>query len=950
MTCNERQINTAIRMSGVRYDGPVGKRIEKAFDGAGLKKTQLLDQRKEIGEILNLAFTTAGDLFKYRLNADACSMFFAGTFAPNATEQLVIPQSQVAQLIAFDPAWDGRICAATKGNLAFREGPACVLIDVDHPKHEEIFPVRPPLLECADDVRAALLKLLPEAAGAPMLIYPSSSSMIADEHGTMLSGPGGWRVILVVSDGREIPFILEALHLRAWARQFWAYAFVAKGNGAVLFRSIADQALGRPTQPDYPKADLGPGLHRQPDTFKVYNVDGAFLKSGSVTLSEEERATAERSMMEAKRKLRELSGKAVMLATALHSKSQQDRGVPSEMADRAAAALVGKSLLLGTAQVEFDDGTSVQVAELMGPRGADYDGRQCPDPLEPDYDGGRSVGKFFWNEGKRPGIYSFARGGRYVAFRHDYPSLMKALSDSLARKDEIVSAIASSELTEVEQDQALALAARTLRLGNNRKSLRTEINAERLRLGIGETNETENSESFDFPLPENERIPRRAFPFKRHSMTGDAVLIDHKDNVACLLEGYGIEPSYNEITKQIEWADGGSDVVGDNSENARVSKILSLASLNDLPSKNLPTHLIGLAETRPTNPVTDYLKKLEWDGVPRISTLADRMKTSDVAVSRAAFRIFFCQACAAGDHAVQAQCIDPSIRAHFESVVVFVGAQGAGKTKGLRRLLPTALRKYFKEGVALDPRDKDSVKKSISAWIVELGELDATFRKADIAQLKAFLSSDTDEIRMPYAPNASKFKRRTVFVGTVNDPSFLADATGNRRFIPLEIESLMVALSGVDIDQLWAEAWCSYANGEKWWPTDQESAALDAHTDRFRARSWIEDKIASVFDATADLTTKPKRLSATDIFDLLSRDQQGRSAPPTQKDLKDVARSVRRFWESHPNVKRMHGELFLHVEGQEVPVHQPGGKNNGWLLPPRAKRTEPGPIRRIGLK
>ena len=44
--------------------------------------------------------------------------------------------------------------------------------------------------------------------------------------------------------------------------------------------------------------------------------------------------------------------------------------------------------------------------------------------------------------------------------------------------------------------------------------------------------------------------------------------------------------------------------------------------------------------------------------------------------------------------------------------------------------------------MALDPEDKDSLKRVISHWIIELGELEATFKKADINKLKSYITSN----------------------------------------------------------------------------------------------------------------------------------------------------------------------------------------------------------------
>ena len=75
-------------------------------------------------------------------------------------------------------------------------------------------------------------------------------------------------------------------------------------------------------------------------------------------------------------------------------------------------------------------------------------------------------------------------------------------------------------------------------------------------------------------------------------------------------------------------------------------------------------------------------------------------------------RLFLIQACAAADNAETGARAASRVPGDFEGCLVLVGGQGVGKTKGLRKLLPPALRRYFKEGLTLDLRDKDSVSKT----------------------------------------------------------------------------------------------------------------------------------------------------------------------------------------------------------------------------------------------
>lgn len=138
----------------------------------------------------------------------------------------------------------------------------------------------------------------------------------------------------------------------------------------------------------------------------------------------------------------------------------------------------------------------------------------------------------------------------------------------------------------------------------------------------------------------------------------------------------------------------------------------------------------------------------------------------------------------------------------------------------------------FLEGQTLNPADKDSVMSTVSHWIVELGELDSTFRKADLAQLKAFITKSQDTLRRPYARKDSTFPRRTVFAGTVNDAEFLHDPTGNRRFWPIDVHTINRDTS-IDYQQLWAEVKSWYDAGEKWYLNQSETDMLRQYSEIF---------------------------------------------------------------------------------------------------------------------
>jgi putative DNA primase/helicase len=183
----------------------------------------------------------------------------------------------------------------------------------------------------------------------------------------------------------------------------------------------------------------------------------------------------------------------------------------------------------------------------------------------------------------------------------------------------------------------------------------------------------------------------------------------------------------------------------------------------------------------------------------------------------------------------------------FESVLVFAGKQGIGKTRWFSRLLPKGM---VYDGCELDIKNKDSVLTALSSAVVELGEIDTTFKKSGMSTLKAFLSKETDKIRKPYARTDSHLPRRNVFVGTVNDIAFLSDETGNRRFWVLHTTKLDYQ-HNVDMQQLFAQVYeLQYLHDEPLYLNDEEIALQESLVDNHRIVDPLEEKLLEVFDFT----------------------------------------------------------------------------------------------------
>lgn len=345
-----------------------------------------------------------------------------------------------------------------------------------------------------------------------------------------------------------------------------------------------------------------------------------------------------------------------------------------------------------------------------------------------------------------------------------------------------------------------------------------------------------------------------SIPLKRDNFphqTDSGKLLATTANLKHLLTEYGIASSYDVMLKEqtIRIMSDGSDIRRNElHDNSIYAHIKSLLALNTLPVSCLDL-LPAIFEQSQFNPIIDFITCEPWDGKDRIDTLVDTLTGSDDADDRQykkqAVTTWLVQCVAAADNAMHAA--NRNATPKFELVLVLQGPQGVGKTSWFRSLLPKALGKYIIDGAHLDPADKDSVKKAISCWICELGELDATFKRADMARLKAFLSSEIDVIRLPYDRVTSTFCRRTSFGASVNELEFLVDSTGNRRFLPVQVDKCQ--RHNINMQQIWAQIWHEYArNGAIWWCSPELEQMLQKRHEKHTEVSAVAELMADHFN------------------------------------------------------------------------------------------------------
>jgi len=171
-----------------------------------------------------------------------------------------------------------------------------------------------------------------------------------------------------------------------------------------------------------------------------------------------------------------------------------------------------------------------------------------------------------------------------------------------------------------------------------------------------------------------------------------------------------------------------------------------------------------------------------------------------------------------------------------DTILVLEGAQGALKSTLIQTL---AGRENYRAHNDASSNERDALAKFYGrAWLLEFKEMVSLGKGA--AKVKALLDASSDEFRRAYRRDEANYIRRCIGIATTNENTYLEDATGNRRFWPVQVNTIDIEKVEALRDRLWAEAVSAYRRGERWWAEPGDILFVKAQEGAARADSWEE--------------------------------------------------------------------------------------------------------------
>ena len=202
------------------------------------------------------------------------------------------------------------------------------------------------------------------------------------------------------------------------------------------------------------------------------------------------------------------------------------------------------------------------------------------------------------------------------------------------------------------------------------------------------------------------------------------------------------------------------------------------------------------------------------------------------------------------------------------TVLVLIGRQGIYKTTWLDRLIPPELRDYSSKLPLSGQISKDDRLRLCENVMLNIDELDAICGR-EMNIVKSLITSTDVNERAAYGRLKERRVRLASFCASTNNREFLTDVTGNRRWLPFEVESIQNPFNTlIPYSMLYAQAKAMVESGYfSYWFEPEEIEVLEKHNEEYRVQEGEEQLLMLLFDVPAE--GKGKFMTTAEISERL---------------------------------------------------------------------------------
>ena len=250
-------------------------------------------------------------------------------------------------------------------------------------------------------------------------------------------------------------------------------------------------------------------------------------------------------------------------------------------------------------------------------------------------------------------------------------------------------------------------------------------------------------------------------------------------------------------------------------------------------------------------------------------------------------------------------------------VLVLIGKQGIFKTTWLERLMPPQLRTYACKLANATQLTKDDRLRIAEFGLISLDEIDS-MNNRELNQLKSIITASDVNERAAYASTKERRVRLASFCASGNRRDFLTDITGNRRWLPFEVESIQNPFfTTLPYERMYAQAW-ALANDPtfSYWFDLEEIAVIEQHNQQFRDECNEEQLLEVYFAVPSTDASNAKFMTTAEISERLI--YYGNIKKPISLSRLGVLLSQKGFLSVRRGNPSRRGWIVYERESQEV--------------------------------
>ena len=244
------------------------------------------------------------------------------------------------------------------------------------------------------------------------------------------------------------------------------------------------------------------------------------------------------------------------------------------------------------------------------------------------------------------------------------------------------------------------------------------------------------------------------------------------------------------------------------------------------------------------NPIEEYLWEVrdKWDGRDHIGALAATVPTDNPQWPQW-FRTWFL--------GMVVQWLGRNPRYGNAMAPLLISRQGYNKSTFCKSLLPPELQWGYNDNLLLS--EKKAVLQAMSQFLlINLDEFNQISPKVQEGFLKNLIQLASVKVKRPYSKHVEDFPRLASFIATANMTDILADPSGNRRFIGIELTGPINVNRRINYTQLYAQAMTLINQGEPYWLDEEQTKLVMQSNRQFQLSSSEEAFFMEYFQPATD--------------------------------------------------------------------------------------------------